>query len=335
MSTIELTDIQQAAVVVAQMPDHISDSLLRMLSEVEVNELSKVMIDLPDLQRDVVHGIVGRFLERVELLAAVRQGGPEAAERLLRAKYGPARAQEEMAQLLGVRSSGPLAALHRLEPGQVADFLADQHPQIIAAVLAHMPSDVAAEALNLMEEEVQGDVAYRIATMGRVSPDVFDVLADGLNQQLAALLSVAAGAAVGGVQSLANVLNRIEHSREQKILAAVELVDKELAEAVRVRMFTFDDLVRLDERTMQKVARSLDPSVMAVALKDADARIKDAFVRSLSERAGEELAEEILNLGPTRRSEIDAAQMEVIKHVRTMDEAGEIIIVREGDEVVV
>jgi flagellar motor switch protein FliG len=330
-----LDGLHRAAVVIAQMPDELASKILRELSEVEVNQITKAILELPDLDRAAVQSVVETFVERVSLLATVRQGGPEAARRILLNKYGTSRAEDELNRLLGGRTSDPLAPLYGLDPLQITDFLADQHPQIAAIVLVHLPAELAASVLSSLDEELRRDIAYRIATMGAVSSDTFEALAEGLNQQLLALINTASSAAVGGVQSAANILNRVERSIEREILAEIERQNAEIADAVRIRMFTFDDLTRLDDRTMQKIARAVPSGLLAVALKDADPELTALFKRNLSERAAEELDEEIATLGPKRRADIEGAQLEIIRKVREMEAEGEIVIVRAGDDVVV
>jgi len=324
----------RAALVITQMPDAIAEQILHNLSEVEVAKISKAAAELPDLDIGAVQAVVGSFVQRVELLAAVRQGGPDAARRILVSKYGAQRAEEEMNRVLGMTTSDPLAPLFNLEVAQITDFLAGEHPQIAAIVLAHLPAELAAGVFSSLDEELREDVAYRIATMGTISGEAFESLVDGLNQQLLALVSTTAGARIGGVQSAANILNRVERSVERHVLATIEQENAEIAEAVRVRMFTFDDLARLDDRTMQKIARAITANVLAVALKDVDLSLRDLFMRNLSDRAAEELAEEIAVLGPKRRRDIEGAQMEIVRKVREMEAEGEIVVMRDGDDVV-
>lgn len=332
--SLDLDGAHKAAVVITQMPDSLAEQILRNLSEIEVAKITKAVAELPDLTVSTVQAVVENFVERVDLLASVRQGGPEAARRVLISKYGATRADEEMNRLLAVNASDPLAPLFNLEVVQITEFLSEQHPQIAAIVLAHLPAEIAAGVFSSLDEPLREDVAYRIATMGAISAEAFEALVDGLNQQLLALINTTSGALVGGVQSAANILNRVERSIERQVLAEMEQENAELAEAVRIRMFTFDDLVRLDDRTMQKVARAITTSQLAVALKDADSGLRALFMRNLSERAAEELAEEIAALGPKRRRDIEGAQMEIVRRVREMEAGGEIVIVRDGDDVV-
>jgi len=331
----ELDGLHRAAIVVTQMPDDVAEKVLRNLSESEVSRITHAVVELPELSRNTVESVVTTFVERVQLLTTVRQGGPDAARRVLAAKYGVSKAEEEMDRLLMGTTSDPLAPLFGLEAAQIADFLSEQHPQISAIVLAHLPSELAAGVFSNLDDQLRQDVAYRIATMGTVATDAFDALAEGLNQQLLALIDTSSGAASGGVQSVANILNRVERTIERQVLSEIEQENAEIAEAVRIRMFTFDDLVRLDDRTMQKIVRAITASVLAVALKDVDPSLRELFMRNLSGRAAEELAEEISVTGPKRRKDIEGAQMEIIRKVREMEADGEIVIVRDGDDIVV
>jgi flagellar motor switch protein FliG len=336
-STVDLAALDgahRAAVVLTQMPDALAEQILHEMSEVEVSKISKAAAELPDLDAEVVERVVRTFVHRVETLASVRQGGLEAARRILTGKYGAVRADEEMSRVLGTTTSDPLASLFNLEVAQIVDFLSGEHPQITAIVLAHLPAELAASVFSSLEESLREDVAYRVATMSTIGGEAFETLVAGLNQQLLTLVTTAAESRIGGVQAVANILNRVERSVERSVLTTIEQENAEIAEAVRVRMFTFDDLIRLDDRTMQKVVRSIIPGVLAIALKDVDGALRELFMRNLSERAAEELLEEIGALGPTRRRDIEGAQMEVVRRVREMEAEGEIVIVRDGDDVV-
>jgi len=335
MNTV-LTGPQKAAVVLAQLDTNRAAKVLKAMSETEVVDLMSAMATLPPMGTDVVRGVLAEFAGQAAALLQVGQGGVEVARRLLRERLGAARAEEVLQNFVQAGQHHPLAILQRIEPEQIVSFIGDEHPQTVAVVLAHLPADHAARVLSSLDEAVRADVSRRIATMGRISPDVVQTVADTLEQKLASVLRAGSGAAtaVGGVGAIVAILNQSERSSEKQILASLETTDPELAEQIRNEMFVFDDVVSLDDRTLQRVLRNVVPKELAVALKGVDNAIRDKFLRNMSERAAEDLADEIELLGPTRLSQVDASQQAVVKVVRELDAAGEIVLARGDDEFV-
>jgi flagellar motor switch protein FliG len=331
-----LTGPQKAAVVLAQLDTNRAAKVLKAMSETEVVDLMSAMATLPPMGTDVVRGVLAEFAGQAAALLQVGQGGVEVARRLLRERLGAARAEEVLQNFVQAGQHHPLAILQRIEPEQIVSFIGDEHPQTVAVVLAHLPADHAARVLSSLDEAVRADVSRRIATMGRISPDVVQTVADTLEQKLASVLRAGSGAAtaVGGVGAIVAILNQSERSSEKQILASLETTDPELAEQIRNEMFVFDDVVSLDDRTLQRVLRNVVPKELAVALKGVDNAIRDKFLRNMSERAAEDLADEIELLGPTRLSQVDASQQAVVKVVRQLDAAGEIVLARGDDEFV-
>ncbi len=219
---------------------------------------------------------------------------------------------------------------------QIASFMGDEHPQLIALVLSHLPPDSAAQVIASLEESMRTDVARRIATMDRISPDVVQQVAEFLEQKLAAVLraGVTGGNEMGGLSSIVAILNQTERASEQQILAELEQSDPELAEQIRNEMFVFDDVASLDDRTLQQILRNVVPKDLAVALKTVPESVRDKFLRNVSERAAQDVLEEIDLLGPTRISQVEAAQSAIVKTVRELEASGEIVLARGDDEFV-
>jgi flagellar motor switch protein FliG len=331
-----LTGPQKAATVLAQMDTHRAAIALKSMSESEVVMLMTEMAKLPQLDATVVANVIGEFLEGVNGMVAVQQGGAEAARVLLKERLGADRADEVMEQVYGT-IDGPLMLLHRLDPLQVNAFLAEEHPQTIAVILVHVASDHAAEILGKMEEKLRVDVADRIATMGRIDPQVVQDIAAVFEKKFATLLQPGGTSrmAAGGIPALVSILNNVDRASEKLILTELDALDPEVAEKIRNQLFVFDDVVALDDRTLQRVLRNVVPKDLAVALKGVDESVRDKFLRNVSERASEDLVEEIEMLGPTRLSTVETAQMQLVKIVREMEEAGEIVLVRGDDDLVV
>jgi flagellar motor switch protein FliG len=328
--TSTLTGAQKAAVVLSQADSARALRILKSMTEPETVTLLSAMATLPVLSRTDIDRVIGEFGE-----LGKAQRAPGVARRLLVERLGTARAEEVQAQFLGSTKPHPLLFLNDIEPEQIASFLSDEHPQTIAVVLAHLPSVQAAQVLKAMDEVLRTDVARRIATMGRVYPEAVQHIANVLEQQLSALLrSGVSVTEIGGVSSIVAILNQTDRSSEKQILADLEEADPALAEEIRNELFVFDDIVSLDDRTLQLVLRSVVPKELAVALKNASAELLDTFVRNMSERSAADLIEEIEVLGPTRLSQVEAAQTGVVRIVRQLEVNGEIVLARSDDELV-
>ncbi|MCL4413295.1 MAG: flagellar motor switch protein FliG, partial [Actinobacteria bacterium] len=297
--------------------------------------LLQEMVQLPPLEPEDVDRLVQDFAHRVIALASVGQGGFDAARRLLRERLGPVRAEEVLSQIAASGYTRPLSFLQRVDPVQVASFFADEHPQVVALVLTHLPPDFAADVLKELDSSLQAQVAYRIGTLGRVQPEVVEQVAEVLQRKLSvAMGSGGTAVLVGGVPGLVGILNNSDRASEKQILTELEELDAELAEEVRSQMFVFDDVVKLDDRTLQRVLRHVVPKDLALALKGVDEQIREKFARNMSERAAEDLREEIEILGPTRLSMVEGAQQAIVRTVRELEAQGEIVLSRGADELV-
>jgi len=334
MTTLVLTGPQKAAVILAQLDTHRATRVLRAMSEKEVVDLMSAMATLPVLDPTEVRGVLAEFSGQASALMQVGQGGVDLARKLLRERLGAGKAEEVLHQFVQSSYTHPLAFLHRLDPAQLVSAIADEHPQTIAAVLAHLPADQAAQAVAHMEEATRTDVAKRIATMGRITPDTIRHVAEVLEKKLSTVLrsGTSASTQVGGLPAIVAILNQTDRASEKLILAGLESSDPELAEEIRNEMFVFDDVINLDDRTLQRVLRNVVPKELAVALKGVGDDIRQKFLRNMSERAAEDLADEIELLGPTRLSTVEAAQGAVVRIVRELEASGEIVLARGDDE---
>ncbi|MHB8263619.1 MAG: flagellar motor switch protein FliG [Acidimicrobiales bacterium] len=329
---VALLGPQKAALVIAQLDEEHAQRVLKGLSETEVIDLIAEMASLPALEPHVVRTVLGEFLEQAAVLFQVKQGGIDVARKLLEDRLGRARAEEIISELEMGDQVHPLAFLNKIDPLQVASFLADEHPQTIAVVLAHLSSDDAARVLAEMHEQLRVDVARRIATIGRIPPEAVSQVAEVLERKLANLIrSGVVITEIGGISSIVSILNHSERSTEKQILSELEETDPELAEQIRNELFVFDDITNLDDRTLQRVLRNVVAKDLAVALKGVSDQVRDKFLLNMSERAQEDLTEEMEILGPIRVSQVESAQQAVVRVVRELESAGEIVLVR-GDE---
>ncbi len=334
--TAILTGKQKAAVVLAQLDTDRATKILRAMSEQEVVDLMSTMATLPTLNPDDVRRVLSDFHLHANAAVQVGQGGVDVARKLMRERLGTAKTEEFLDQFVEASYTHPLAFLNRIDPQQIASFIGDEHPQLIALVLSHLAPDSAAQVIANLEEATRTEVARRIATMDRISPDVVQQVAEFLEQKLAAVLraGLSGSADMGGLASIVAILNQTERASEQQILTELEQTDPELAERIRNEMFVFDDVATLDDRTLQQILRNVVPKDLAVALKTVPDAVRDKFLGNVSERAAQDVMEEIELLGPTRVSQVEAAQSAIVKTVRELEASGEIVLARGDDEFV-
>ena len=330
-----LTGSQRAAIVIAQLDEARAAKVLRAMSEIDVVEIMGAMVGLPSLDAEEVKKVLREFNSQAEHFMAVSQGGVDVARKLLRDRLGGDRAEAVLEDLVEERESHPLSFLQRIDVRQIGNLLADEHPQTTAVILAHMPAEGGAQLLADMDEKTRVDIVRRLATMGRISPMVIRNLAEMLEMRAASLLrSGAVTSAVGGMNTTIAILNLTDRATERQILAELEQNDPSLAESIRNEMFVFDDLVGLDDRSLQLILRHVVPKDLAVALKSGSEEIRRKFILNMSERAAEDLKEEIESMGPIRISQVESAQSAIVKVVRDLEAAGEIVLARGDDEYV-
>ncbi len=334
MANSELTGPQKAAAVLVQLGNDIANRVLRCMTETEVVQLTLEIANLPKLEPDAVTRVVEEFVDSVSAVQSVGQGGVEAAREILAARLGTSEADEILAQFTGTGEGNPLGFLAHVEAHQVASFLADEHPQTVAVVFSYLPSDIAAPIMAAMPDMLRARIAKRVAKLERVDPMVLEQAASILQRKLAGLAKSGPTFAKGGVQAIVEILNHTEQGVEKRILSDLDTVDPELADRIRSQMFVFEDVMQLDDRTLQRVLRQIVPKDLAVALKGVPPNLRDVVMRNLSERAALDLADEIEILGPLRVSTVEAAQASVVKVVRELEAAGEIILTRSTEELI-
>jgi flagellar motor switch protein FliG len=336
MTTDALTGPQKAAVLLVQLGKERSALVLKQLREAEVEEVLNEIARL----RNVDSGVVDAVMEEFQGLAAARrfygQGGLDFAREVLEASLGPEKAAELLDRMKATFVEMPFEFLRRADARQVLSFLQDEHPQTVALVLAHMRSDQAAIVLSGMPDELQADVAHRVAVMENTSPDVIRQVEAILQRKLSSVLQSADSAAAGGLQPLVDIINHSDRATERLILEGLERRDPALAEEVRSQMFMFEDITTLDDRSVQLVLRQVDSKELATALKGVAGNVRDKIMANVSERAAQNLADEIDMLGAVRLSAVEEAQAKVIATIRSLEESGQIVITRgDRDEFVV
>jgi flagellar motor switch protein FliG len=332
MTPDTMSGVRKAAVLLVQMGKAHSAQVLRSLRESEVEALTAEIARLEDIDLETVDAVLTEFQELATARSYFTQGGMPFAEEVLVATLGPEKAKEVMARLSAALVEMPFEFLRRVDPRLVLSFLQDEHPQTITLVLGHMSAEQAAVVLGGLPETIQADVAHRLAVMERTSPEIVKQVEAHLERRLSAVLQSSDYSTVGGVKPLVAIINHSDRATERLILDGLEQRDQELAEEVRAHMFMFEDIVTLDDRSVQLVLRQVEAKELATALKGVRADVRDKIVKNMSERAAGALQEEIDVLGPTRLTQVEEAQVHVVRQIRALEESGQIVISRGGSD---
>jgi flagellar motor switch protein FliG len=328
----ELPGIRKAAVFLAQMNKDEAGVLLGKLRPREVESITRELMRLGSVEPDDVDGVMNEFHGLMTAQRYVGRGGVDFAREILAAGLGEDKAEGILSRLNVVYTEVPFASLRNADTRQLVTFLKDEHPQVIALVLAHLTAAQSAEVLSGFAAEQQAEVAHRIATMDRTSPEMIRLVEEELQRRMGSLLAHQDMTTVGGVETLVEIINRSPRPTERSILEWLDSTDPELAELVRAQMFVFEDIVTIDDRSLQQVLREVEANDLATALKGVRPDVRDKVVRNLSERAAENLAEEIDLLGPVRTRTVEEAQAKVVGIIRTLEEQGVLTLSRGGDD---
>jgi flagellar motor switch protein FliG len=329
----EANGLRKAAVLLVQMGREHSAKILSQMRDTEVEELTAEIVRLQNVDGELADLVIDEFHEMVTARRFTAEGGLGFAKELLESSLGEERAAAVMERLSAAVMNAPFKFVSQADPRQVQSFLQDEHPQTIALVLAHISAAQATAIIAGLAPGLQADVAHRIATMDRTSPDIIRQVEEQLERKLSGvLLQGDMSAEVGGLQPLVDIINRADRATERLILEGLEGRDPALAEEVRSRMFMFEDIITLDDRAVQLVLRQVETPDLATALKGVREDVRDKVMRNLSERASQNLAEEIELLGPVRVRSIEESQAKIVQAIRVLEESGQIVIRRGGDD---
>lgn len=324
--------IEKATALLLSLGVDLSSKVLQYLGEGEIEQvllaLSKGSNIPPDTRREVLLEAYDLSQEGVGLAG----GGVEYSRQLLARAVGPRRGAEILERISAREQLSSFEMLRNADPAQVATLLQDELPQTIALVLSYLEAKVAADILTSMPKDLQIEVILRLANMDRVSPQVVQVVEKNLKNKLSGVLNDADFRATGGVSFLVKMMNQVDRGVQKSILEALDTTNPKLVEEIHANMFTFDDLAKFDDKTMQRILRDVSKADLALALKAANDKLKDLVFRNLSERARENLQEEIEVLGPQLAKNVYQAQRRIVDAVRTLEEAGEIVIAGGGGE---
>lgn len=331
----DLTGRQKAAIVLMAMGPEMAGEITRGFEPQQLEEISFEIARLDHVPADVVTAVLDEWGTMETAAHSIAQGGVDYARQVLESALGPQKAAAILRRIeTQLRDNSDFQNLRNADPVQVGGVLRGEHPQTIALLLAHLDPDTTAAVLREMSPEIGGEVLLRLARLEKVLPEVLNVLERTYGSESS--LSISSDMAVaGGPQAVANVLNRLTGTVEKQLLEGIGARDADLCEEIKNLMFVFEDLTRLDDRALTRVLRDVQTRDLALSLKAASDDLKQRLMPLMSKRAADALLEEMDMMGPVRLRDVEAAQGEIVRLVRALEEAGEVVISTGGDDLVV
>ncbi|AMX84042.1 flagellar motor switch protein FliG [Geobacillus subterraneus] len=330
-----LSGRQKAAILLISLGPDVSASVYKHLSEEEIEKLTLEISNVRQVTSEQKEEVLEEFRQLALAQDYIAQGGIAYAKEVLEKALGPDKAMNIINRLTSALMVRPFDFARKADPMQLLNFIQNEHPQTIALILSYLEPAQAGQILSALPQEMQADVARRIALMDSTSPEIISEVEQILERRLSATV-VQDYTQAGGIESVVEVLNQVDRSTERTILDALEIQDPELAEEIKKRMFVFEDIVTLDNRAIQRVIREVDNNDLMLALKVASDEVKDIVFRNMSTRMAETFKEEMEYMGPVRLRDVEEAQSRIVAVIRRLEETGEIVIARGGgDDIIV
>ncbi|MBK3494392.1 flagellar motor switch protein FliG [Viridibacillus sp. YIM B01967] len=330
-----LSGKQKAALLLISLGPEVSAAVYKHLSEEEIERLTLEISGVKKVEPGIKEEIIEEFHNIALAQDYISQGGIGYAKTVLEKALGSDQAQTIINRLTSSLQVRPFDFARRTDPAQIFNFIQNEHPQTIALILSYLEPQQAGTILSSLPQEVQADIAKRIAMMDSTSPEVISEIESVLERKLSSTVTQDY-TETGGVDAVVEVLNGVDRQTEKTILDALEIQDPELAEEIKKRMFVFEDIVTLDNRSIQRVIRDCENEDLLLAMKISSEEVKEIIFKNMSQRMAETFREEMAVMGPVRLRDVEDAQMRIVAVTRRLEDAGEIIIARGGgDEVIV
>ncbi|MCR4791217.1 MAG: flagellar motor switch protein FliG [Lachnospiraceae bacterium] len=334
-SSNEITGLQKAAILLITLGPERSAGIFKHLKEEEIEELTLEIANTRTVGPDVKEAILEEFYGVCLAQQYIAEGGIGYARELLEKSLGSEKAMDVIGRLTASLQVKPFEFIRKTDPSQLINFIQDEHPQTIALILSYLSPQQAAQIISGLAPDRQADVARRIAVMDRTSPDVIKEVENVLEQKLASLVNQDY-TIIGGVDSVVEILNSVDRGTEKHIMESLEIEEPELADEIRKKMFVFEDILLLDDRSIQRVLRDVDNNDLSIALKAANEQVQNAIFNNLSKRLATMIKEDMEFMGPVRMKDVEEAQQKIVNIIRKLEDSGEIVISRGGgDEIVV
>ena len=334
-SASEISGLQKAAILLITLGPERSAGIFKHLKEEEIEELTLEIANTRTVGPEVKEEVLEEFYGVCLAQQYIAEGGIGYARELLEKSLGSEKAMDVIGRLTASLQVKPFEFVRKTDASQLINFIQDEHPQTIALILSYLAPQQAAQIISGLAPDRQADVARRIAVMDRTSPDVIKEVEAILEQKLASLVNQDY-TIIGGVDSVVEILNSVDRGTEKHIMESLEIEEPELADEIRKKMFVFEDILLLDDRSIQRVLRDVDNNDLGIALKAANEQVQNAVFNNLSKRLATMIKEDMEFMGPVRMKDVEEAQQKIVNIIRKLEDSGEIVISRGGgDEIVV
>ncbi|MBP2642416.1 MAG: fliG [Firmicutes bacterium] len=335
LQSSEINGKQKAAILLISLGPDTAAQVFKHLREDEIEKLTLEIANQRKVSQEQKDQVLNEFHQMCMAKEYISTGGIDYAREIIEKALGTEKAVMIINRLTSSLQIRPFDFARKTDPAQLLNFIQNEHPQTIALIMAYLQPEQSAQIISALPPDRQVDVANRIAQMDRTSPDILKDVERILERKLSSLVTQDFTAA-GGVDSIVEVLNRVDRTTERTIIENLEIQNPELAEEIKKRMFVFEDIVLLDDRSLQTVLREIDSKDLALALKASSSEVAEKIYKNMSKRAAEMLREELQYMGPVRIRDVEESQQKVVNVIRRLEESGEIIVSRgKGDEVIV
>ncbi len=327
-ATEDLKSSEKAAIILIAMGKEISAQVMRHLSDREIEKLSTEIAKVENIDSKTEMAVLNEFLSMLKASEYISEGGIDYAKEVLEQSVGKTRADTIMKKIQSTLNPKGFSLLKDVDPIHLLEFIRNEHPQTIALILSQLTPGQASQVLSQLPEDIQTDVAMRVATMEKISPEVINEIESVLDIHLKEVISGNL-AASGGVKAVASILNLVDRATEKSILGNMEMENPELTS--NIKNLVFEDLLILEDKAIQRILKEVDTKELATALKAASEELKEKIFKNVSERVSEMIKEEMEYTGPVRLSVVEETQQRIVEIVRRLEEEQQIVIVRGGE----
>ena len=327
----KLTGKEKAAILLIALGQDISKEVFKYLESEEIEELYLQIAKTTKVSSEMKDRVFEEFNELMLAQQYLAQGGITYARELLQSALGESKAVEIITKLTSSLQVRPFDFIQKTESEQILNFIQGEHPQIIALIVSYLPANKAGEIFRNLPEEKQIDIARRIASMERTSPEMIREVERVLERKLSTVVGQDYTSA-GGLDTLIEMLANVDRGTEKTIIESLSETDPELAEEIRKRMFVFEDVILLDDRAIQQVLKSVESKDLSLALKGSSEDVSEKIFKNMSKRAADMLREDMEFAGPVRVKDVQEAQQRIVNVIRKLEETGEIVIARGGED---
>jgi len=325
----------KAAILLLYLGPEATSRVFEHMDDSEIKQISKSMAKLGHVPHSVIQDVVAEFTNMTNPETGIFSQGEEFVRKILEQTLGVQKAEMLLKEISSSSFGDMVDILANLDGKTIANFLSQEHPQTIAVILAKLRAKQTGEIIAMLPHELQAEVVMRIADVDQVSPEILEDIDEVIKRELTAMGGIQRYK-VGGVEKVVDMFNYLDRSKEKQILDKLDVLNPPLAEVIRKHLFTFDDIFKLDDRSIQGIMRELSNDTLTLAMKTAPEEIKEKIFRNISSRAAEMIKEDLEVMGPVRLSDVEKAQGEIIKIVRRLEEEGKVVLAgRGGDDVLV